>query len=81
MAAKPTKPLVYRSAVDHVVGPNSMRVLRTALPGVEVRPIADSYHVATLDNDAPTVFDETLDWINQHARLARGQQAQAEEQA
>ena len=55
-----TQPLlVYRSTVDHVVGPNSMRVLRGALPAVEVRPLADSYHVATLDNDAPTIFGET----------------------
>ncbi|MCW2933793.1 MAG: esterase [Actinomycetia bacterium] len=77
-----TQPLlVYRSAVDHVVGPNSMRVLRAALPDVEVRPLADSYHVATLDNDAPTIFNGTLEWINQQATLARGQQAQAEEQA
>jgi carboxylesterase len=77
-----TQPLlVYRSTVDHVVGPNSMRVLRAALPDVEVRPLADSYHVATLDNDAPAIFDGTLEWINQHATLARGQQAQAEEQA
>jgi len=77
-----TQPLlVYRSEVDHVVGPNSMRVLRAALPGVEVRPLADSYHVATLDNDAPAIFSGTVEWINQHATLARGQQAQAEEQA
>jgi carboxylesterase len=77
-----TQPLlVYRSEVDHVVGPNSMRVLRAALPGAEVRPLADSYHVATLDNDAPAIFNGTVEWINQHVTLARGQQAQAEEQA
>ena len=77
-----TQPLlVYRSTVDHVVGPNSMRVLRAALPDVEVRPLADSYHVATLDNDAPTIFDGTLEWINEHARLTREKQEQAEERA
>jgi carboxylesterase len=78
-----TQPLlVYRSTVDHVVGPNSMRVLRAALPEVEVRTLADSYHVATLDNDAPTIFNGTLEWISQHPRLARGQQqGQAEERA
>jgi carboxylesterase len=77
-----TQPLlVYRSAVDHVVGPNSMRVLRAALPDVEVRTLADSYHVATLDNDAPTIFEGTLEWINNHTALARGQQGQAEERA
>jgi carboxylesterase len=68
-----TQPLlVYRSAVDHVVGANSMRVLRGALPAVEVRTLADSYHVATLDNDAPTIFSETTEWIGQHAAPAGG---------
>jgi carboxylesterase len=60
--------LVFRSAVDHVVGPASMKVLMTALPGTEVRPLDDSYHVATLDNDAPEIFDGTLSFIQKHAR-------------
>lgn len=78
-----TQPLlVYRSAVDHVVGPNSMKALRAALPEVEVRPLGNSYHVATLDNDAPVIFDGTVDWINQHTALAGGQhQEQAENRA
>lgn len=58
--------LVYRSTVDHVVGPASMRVLRAALPGVEVVPLDDSYHVATLDNDAPAIFEGTLTFIKKH---------------
>lgn len=63
-----TQPLlVYRSTVDHVVGPPSMRVLTTALPGAEVRMLADSYHVATLDNDAPEIFDGTLAFIQKHS--------------
>jgi carboxylesterase len=78
-----TQPLlVYRSAVDHVVGPNSMKALRAALPEVEVRPLGNSYHVATLDNDAPVIFDGTLAWINEHVTLAGGQhKAQAENRA
>jgi carboxylesterase len=59
--------LVYRSTVDHVVGPASMKVLTAALPGAEVRPLADSYHVATLDNDAPEIFDGTLAFIQKHS--------------
>jgi carboxylesterase len=55
--------LVFRSTVDHVVGPASMKVLTAALPGAEVRPLSDSYHVATLDNDAPEIFDGTLSFI------------------
>ena len=59
--------LVYRSTVDHVVGPGSMKVLTSALPGAEVRLLADSYHVATLDNDAPEIFDGTLAFVQKHS--------------
>ena len=58
--------LVYRSTVDRVVGPASMKVLMAALPDVEVRPLPDSFHVATLDNDAPVIFDGTLKFIKEH---------------
>jgi carboxylesterase len=66
--ASVTQPvLVYRSTVDHVVGPASMRVLTAALPGAEVRSLANSYHVATLDNDAPEIFDGSLAFIQKHS--------------
>ena len=58
--------LVYRSAVDHVVGPHSMQALTRALPAATVVPLPDSYHVATLDNDAPAIFDGTLAFIKEH---------------
>ena len=38
------------------------------LPGAQVRPLANSYHVATLDNDAPEIFDGTLAFIRDHMR-------------
>jgi len=64
-----TQPLlVFRSTEDHVVGPASMKTLMTALPGAQVRPLANSYHVATLDNDAPEIFDGTLAFIRDHVR-------------
>ncbi len=61
-----TSPLIYfRSADDHVVdgvteplvlkGVNSTDITRIGLP--------DSFHVATLDNDAPTIFAESADFI------------------
>ncbi len=59
--------LVYHSTVDHVVGPASLRVLRGALPGLEVRECPDSYHVATLDNDAPTIFAGSLEFVRAHS--------------
>ena len=68
--------LVYRSTVDHVVEPVSGRALlagiRSGTSGgtVEERLLADSYHVATLDNDAPVIFEGSLAFVRQHADLA-----------
>src|SRR5579859_1597274 len=61
--------LVYRSKTDHVVGPASMSVLRNALPSdhVTIRELSDSYHVATLDYDAATIFEGSVKFIRQHS--------------
>jgi carboxylesterase len=61
--------LVYRSTTDHVVGPASMRALLAGLPGsqVTVRECTDSYHVATLDNDAQAIFEGSGKFIQDHA--------------
>jgi carboxylesterase len=61
--------LVYRSVTDHVVGPASMRVLRAGIGAsqVTVRELRDSYHVATLDNDAGTIFEGSLKFIQDHS--------------
>jgi carboxylesterase len=66
--------LVYHSTEDHVVGPASLRVLRAGLPGnrLEVRECGNSYHVATLDNDAPAIFAGSLDFVRAHSRAWRG---------
>ena len=70
--AEVTQPLlVFRSSVDHVVGPASMRVLKQALPAAEVVPLTDSYHVATLDNDAQEIFDGTLAFIKKHTEAEK----------
>lgn len=62
--------LVYRSTVDHVVGPASMPVLRKALPESQltVVPLPESYHVATLDNDAQTIFAGSAEFIKEHSK-------------
>jgi carboxylesterase len=64
--------LVFRSATDHVVGPASMPVLLKALPEsqVTVVPLPDSYHVATHDNDAPTIFEGSARFLDEHASAA-----------
>ncbi|WP_246001573.1 alpha/beta hydrolase [Allorhizocola rhizosphaerae] len=61
--------LLFHSANDHVVEPvNSDMVLK----GVSSRDkhevvLHDSYHVATLDHDAPRIFDDTVDFIKRLA--------------
>jgi carboxylesterase len=61
--------LIYRSTVDHVVGPTSMRVLLNGLAAsqVTVRECPDSYHVATLDNDAGAIFEGSVAFVRDHA--------------
>jgi carboxylesterase len=65
--------LAYRSVTDHVVGPASLALLRAALPAgqLEVRELADSYHVATLDNDAEVIFTGSLDFVRAHSGVSR----------
>jgi carboxylesterase len=65
--------LVYLSTTDHVVGPGSMKVLRSALPAAQltVRECANSYHVATLDNDAAEIFAGSLDFVRAHSRAGK----------
>jgi len=60
--------LLYRSRVDHVVEPISGRLLRAGASSVDVdeRILEDSFHVATLDHDAPAIFEGSVDWIRRH---------------
>jgi carboxylesterase len=57
--------LLFRSAGDHVVDPSSARIILGAISSRDAteRVLADSYHVATLDNDAPQIFEESADFI------------------
>ena len=61
--------LVFTSTEDHVVGPASLEILRASLSraALEVRELADSYHVATLDNDAAAIFAGSLDFVRSHS--------------
>ena len=66
-----TQPLLYfRSSADHVIDPSSSpTVLRgVASTDVEERTLDNSYHVATLDNDAERIFNESAEFI---ARVIR----------
>ena len=61
--------LVFRSREDHVVEPASCELLLAQIGSsdVEERLLDESYHVATLDHDAPLIFAGSLDFVRRHA--------------
>jgi esterase/lipase len=64
--ARVTAPtIVFHSAVDHVVEPINSQVLLAGISSTDTTEVVlhDSYHVATLDNDAPTIFARSVEWI------------------
>jgi carboxylesterase len=65
--------LVFHSTDDHVVGPASLKLLTGALrpEQLEVRELRDSYHVATLDNDAEAIFAGSLEFVRIHSEVKR----------
>lgn len=54
--------VIFRSTVDHVVPDSSIDVLRARIGSADVQlvPLENSYHVATLDHDAPKIFSDTI---------------------
>lgn len=63
---KVTQPLLmFRSAEDHVIDPLSGRLIvaRVSSRDISEQILDDSYHVATLDNDAETIHAESLKFI------------------
>jgi carboxylesterase len=69
--AKVTQPIVhFRSAEDHVVDPSSSQIIASKVSSreVEERILENSYHVATLDNDAPAIFEESVEFIRRVTR-------------
>jgi carboxylesterase len=57
--------IVFHSRVDHVVEPANSTVLLAGVSSTDTTEVVleNSYHVATLDNDAPLIFDGSADWI------------------
>lgn len=60
--------LVYRSRVDHVVDARSSAVIRRGARNARVteRVLEHSFHVATLDHDAPVIFAGSVEWMREH---------------
>jgi esterase/lipase len=72
--ARVTAPvIVFHSAEDHVVEPVNSRVLLDGISSTDATEVVlrDSYHVATLDNDAPAIFAQSVDWISARTPAAR----------
>lgn len=60
-----TQPLlVFHSEHDHVVDPSSVAMLRAGVGSadVEFRSLPRSYHVATIDYEAPEIFAASIDF-------------------
>lgn len=57
--------LLLRSRIDHVVPASSSALVLERISSEDVTEIVleDSYHVATLDNDAPAIFERTAEFI------------------
>ena len=64
--ARVTAPvIVFHSVEDHVVEPVNSEILLAGIGSTDKTEVLleDSYHVATLDNDAPKIFAGSVDWI------------------
>jgi carboxylesterase len=67
---KVTQPLLlFRSTEDHVVPASSSALILERVGSTQVTEIlcADSYHVATLDHDAPLIHRESLAFVSRLA--------------
>ncbi|HSK27820.1 MAG TPA: alpha/beta fold hydrolase [Jiangellales bacterium] len=61
-----TQPLLHaHSLVDHTIGTIGTEVLRSRVSSTHIvdLPLPDSYHVATLDHDAPEIFRASVDFV------------------
>ncbi|MFT4264871.1 MAG: alpha/beta fold hydrolase [Nocardioides sp.] len=71
-----TVPLLYfRSTVDHVVDGLSEPLILEGVSSKDITftPLTDSYHVATVDNDAQQIFDESAAFIRRVCGLGAGE--------
>lgn len=57
--------LLLRSEIDHLIPATSSKLILSRIASEDVTEIVlhDSYHVATLDHDAPRIFEESVAFI------------------
>jgi carboxylesterase len=70
LARVTTPVIVFHSAEDHVVEPINTQVLLDGISSTDITEVVlrNSYHVATLDNDAPQIFAGSVDWMRARTR-------------
>jgi carboxylesterase len=66
--------LLLHSREDHVVEPSNSAWILANLRSSDVTEVwlEDSYHVATLDNDAPLIFDASVEFVRRLAPASSG---------
>ena len=66
--------LVLRSTEDHVVDPSSARAIQASVGSSDVREqmLENSYHVATLDNDAEQIFEASSAFLERVGATTSG---------
>ena len=59
---------MFRSADDHVVDETSQSIILEGVSSdvAELVTLHDSFHVATLDHDAPLIFERTDAFVAEH---------------
>ncbi len=57
--------LCFKSTEDHTVDPSSYRIIIGSVASTDVHTtmLTNSYHVATLDNDADTIFEQSASFV------------------
>jgi carboxylesterase len=57
--------LLFRSAIDHIVEPVNATMVLSGVGSSDITDVLlpDSFHVATLDHDAPTVFAGSVEFL------------------
>jgi carboxylesterase len=70
-----TQPLLlFRSSQDHVVEPSNAQWIMSHVSSTDLteRVLPNSFHVATLDHDAPDIFAGSVDFVRRLAPAAAG---------
>jgi carboxylesterase len=69
--------LLLHSAVDHVVEPENSAIVLNEVGSQDVTEVVldDSYHVATLDHDAPRIFSDSVEFVHRVHRARVGEPA------